>query len=236
MVSAALVLLQMQFGSRNLYRFEIAPALSLPTGELYGWAWWFVIQGVLGLVVPLMILRFGFGQTWANMGLAAGDWKFAGSIALFYVPLVVVGTWILSDNPSFQENYPHLRAASRNWTTFLIYELLFLFYWIGWEYLWRGFVLFGTKQVLGVYAILVQALPFAVLHYAKPFPEAMLSLLGGIALGVLVWRSRSFWIAVPIHWLQMFLLDLFSTLRIRSGVAGWDPGAALEIIRQLTAS
>ena len=31
-------------------------------------------------------------------------------------------------------------------------------------------MLFGTKQVLGVYAILVQALPFAVLHYAKPFP------------------------------------------------------------------
>jgi len=224
----------MHFGSRNLYRLEIAPALSLPPDQLYAWAWWFVMQGVLGFVVPVLLLRYVFALSGTDMGLGAGDWKFAGTIALIYIPLVFAGTWVLSDSIAFQENYPHLKAASQNWNTFLVYELLFLFYWIGWEYLWRGFVLFGTKRVLGVYAIFVQALPFAVLHYAKPFPEAMLSLVGGIALGALVWRSNSFWIAVPIHWLQMFLLDLFSTLRIRSGVSGWDPGAALDILRHLS--
>ena len=233
-VSAALVLFQMKFGSRNLYRFDIAPALALPSDELFAWAWWFVIQGFFGFVIPVLLLRYVFSQSPAEMGLGLGDWKFAGTVALFYIPVVLAGTWVLSDNIAFQDNYPHLDAASQNWNTFLIYEFLFIFYWIGWEYLWRGFVLFGTRRVFGVYAILIQALPFAVLHYAKPFPEAILSLAGGIALGALVWRSNSFWIAVPIHWVQMFSLDLFSTLRIRSVVSGWDPGAALEIIRKLT--
>ena len=92
---------------------------------------------------------------------------------------------------------------------------------MGWEYLWRGFVLFGTAPTLGLYAIFVQALPFAALHVTKPWPEALLSIVGGIALGALVWRCRSFWIAVPIHAAQMMLLDFWSALRIRTGASGW---------------
>jgi len=43
---------------------------------------------------------------------------------------------------------------------------------------------------------------------------------GGLALGALVWRCRSFWIAVPIHAVQMLILDLWCSLRSRSGVTG----------------
>lgn len=225
----------MRFGARSLYRFDIAPVLSLPATEIYAWGWWFLIQAFLGFMIPVLLLRFAFSMSFVEMGLGLGDWKFAGTIGLFYVPLVLVGTWILSDGMVFQENYPHLEAAKRNWSTFVVYEMLFLFYWIGWEYLWRGFILFGTKHALGLSAIFVQAVPFAVLHYTKPLPEALLSVLGGIALGALVWRSRAFWIAVPIHWIQMVSLDLFSTLRIRSGVSGWDPAAMLEIVKHFTA-
>ena len=62
--------------------------------------------------------------------------------------------------------------------------------------------------------------PFALLHAQKPAAEAYLSVLGGIALGALVWRCRSFWIAVPIHAAQMLVLDLWCTLRLRSGAEG----------------
>jgi CAAX protease family protein len=230
-VSAVLVLLQMKFGSRRLFRTDIAPILSLPASDLFAWGWWFVMQGTLGFVLPVLILKFGFSQTREQMGLGLGDWKFAGTIAALYVPVVLIGTWVLSDGPAFQQNYPHLQEAANSWQTFFVYESLFLFYWIGWEYLWRGFVLFGTRKSLGFYAIFVQALPFAVLHYAKPLPEALLSVVGGIVLGALVWRTGSFWIAVPIHWIQMFSLDLFSTLRIRSGISGYGLSALIDTIR-----
>lgn len=232
-MTAVLVILQMKFGSRRLFKTELAEAFSLPATDLFAWGWWFVMQGTLGFVVPVLILKYGFSLTRDQMGLGAGDWKFAGFVAALYIPVVLVGTWILSDGQAFQDNYPHLKEATTSWQTFLIYQALFLFYWIGWEYLWRGFVLFGTKHTLGFYAIFVQALPFAVLHYAKPFPEAMLSIVGGILLGALVWRSGSFWIAVPIHWVQMFALDLFSTLRIRTGVSGWGFAALLDLIKTI---
>lgn len=232
-MSAVLVILQMKFGSRRLFKTELATVLSLPATDLFAWGWWFTLQGALGFVVPILILKYGFSMTRNQMGLGAGDWKFAVSVAALYIPIVLVGTWILSDGQAFQENYPHLKEATTSWKAFFIYEALFLFYWIGWEYLWRGFVLFGTKHTLGLYAIFVQALPFAVLHYAKPFPEAMLSIVGGILLGALVWRSRSFWIAVPIHWVQMLALDLFSTLRIRSGVSGWGFSSLMDLLKSV---
>jgi hypothetical protein len=234
-VSAVLVLLQMRFGSRTFYRLEVATALSISADELHAWGWWFGVQGILGFLIPVFLLRVVSRLSAAEMGLGLGDWRFASTIALVYVPLVLVGTWILSDGTGFQQNYPHLQVAAHDWNAFLVYEALFLFYWIGWEYLWRGFVLFGTRHVLGYYAIFVQALPFAVLHYAKPLPEALLSVVGGVALGALVWRSRSFWIAVPVHWMQMVALDLFCSLRIRTGVSGWGLNAVAEIMRHLTA-
>lgn len=191
------------------------------------------MQGVLGFVLPAVGLWWFFSNDLASLGLGAGDWRLATILAALYLPLVAIGTWVLSDGGAFQAQYPHYSPAAENWNTFLLYEALFLFYWLGWEYLWRGFVLFGTAPTLGLYAIFVQALPFAALHVSKPWPEALLSIVGGIALGALVWRCRSFWIAVPIHAAQMMLLDLWCTLRIRTEVSGVGLEALLDLFARL---
>lgn len=224
-VAALVVILQMQFGDRRLFRMEIAPALGVGNPGLWSWGWWFGMQGILGFVLPVLLLKFGFGRSLQEMGLGKGDSRLAWQITAVYLPLVIVGTWILSAGSDFQAEYPHYAPAAHNWRYFAIYEGLFLFYWVGWEYLWRGFVLFGTRHTFGVYAIFVQAMPFAILHMNKPLPEALLSIVGGVALGALVWRTRAFWIAVPIHAAQMLILDFWATLRIRSGGSsglGWE--------------
>ena len=138
---------------------------------------------------------------------------------------------MLSNGADFQAQYPHYDGAETQWSVFLLYEALFLFYWIGWEYLWRGFVLFGTAPAFGLGAIVVQMVPFAILHAEKPVAEAYLSVLGGLALGALVWRCRSFWIAVPIHAFQMLALDFWCTLRARSGASGIGFDALMEALR-----
>jgi hypothetical protein len=219
--STLLVLLQLQIGDRRVYRDALASLLPFEDPELGAWAWWFGTQGITGFVIPALILLVAFRWRPAEAGLGLGDWRLASALALAYVPLVLVGTWVLSDGEAFRAQYPHYIAAQFDWNAFLIYEALFLFYWVGWEYLWRGFVLFGTAPALGApLAIVAQTVPFAILHADKPAAEAYLSVLGGLALGALVWRCRSFWIAVPIHAVQMLALDFFSTLRARSGAAG----------------
>lgn len=200
---------------------------------LAAWSWWFSFQGFTGFVLPVFFLLVLFRMKPRDAGLSLGDWRFGLTISLLYLPLVIVGTWVLSDGAAFQRSYPHLGQAANDWSVFLIYELLFLFYWIGWEYLWRGYVLFGTARTFGVYAIFIQAIPFAVLHVDKPAAEAVLSVLGGIALGAVVWRCRSFWYAVPVHAFQMLAIDFWCTLRIRTGVEGKGISALLEIFEKL---
>jgi uncharacterized protein len=230
-----LVLLHLQVGNRQVYRGVLDNVLGFEAVEFGAWAWWFGMQGVLGFVVPALILLVGFRWTPGQAGLGLGDWRLASALALAYIPLVVVGTWVLSDGAGFQAQYPHYVAAKFDWGVFLGYEALFLFYWIGWEYLWRGFVLFGTAPAVGApLAIVIQTVPFAILHAQKPPAEAYLSVLGGLALGALVWRCRSFWIAVPIHAVQMLSLDLWATLRARSGATGIGLDALAAALRGIT--
>ncbi len=231
--AALMVVLQFNLGDRNLFYQHFASVVPRSWHGLGSWGWWFGMQGLLGFVLPAVALRLFFSNDLEDIGLSPGNWRLATLIAALYLPLVAVGTWVLSDGAAFQEQYPHHAPAARNWNTFLIYEALFLFYWMGWEYLWRGFVLFGTAPTLGLYAIFVQALPFAALHVSKPWPEALLSIAGGVFLGALVWRCRSFWIAVPIHAAQMMLLDLWCTLRVRTGVSGIGLDALGQIVSNL---
>lgn len=232
--AAVAVILQFNLGDRALFREHLASGFPENWQGLASWGWWFGLQGLMGFVIPAAALRFLFSNTSTEMGLGLGDWRFALLIATLYLPFVAVGTWVLSDGAAFQAQYPHFAPAAQDWGVFLIYEALFLFYWLGWEYLWRGFVLFGTAPTLGLYAIFVQALPFAALHFNKPWPEALLSIVGGIALGALVWRCRSFWIAVPIHAAQMMLLDLWSTLRQRTGVSGISLDSLFDVFVQVS--
>jgi uncharacterized protein len=229
-VSVVLIIVQVTLGDRQLFNERLAQYVNPDWAGVLSWGWWFAVQGLTGFVLPVFFLLVLFKRKPGEIGLGLGDWRLATLLAGIYIPLVVIGTWILSDDPDFRAIYPHYQPAAYDWRYFAVYELLFLFYWIGWEYLWRGFLLFGTAATFGLYSIFIQMIPFAILHFNKPPAEAFLSIAGGLALGALVWRCRSFWIAVPIHAAQMLILDFWCTLRIRTGISGIGPDALVKIV------
>lgn len=229
LLAVLLVFVQVSIGSKSFFRSEFGSLVHREQRELFAWGWWFSMQGITGFVLPVLLLMLVFKRKPAEIGIGKGDWRLATVLALLYLPFVIAGTWVLSDRADFQAAYPHLRMAIDDWGVFAVYQLLFVFYWIGWEYLWRGFVLFGTAHTFGIYAIVVQTVPFALLHVDKPMPEAVLSVVGGLVLGAVVWRCRSFWIAVPIHAVQMLLIDFFCAVRLRNGINGVGLEAILRL-------
>jgi len=103
-----------------------------------------------------------------------------------------------------------------NLKALLYYELAMGFYMFCWEFFFRGFLLFGLqKSILKTWgAVIVQALIFALLHWSyvkdasKPPVEVLSAIPGGIILGILALRTRSFVYGFLAHWAISLTLDL----------------------------
>lgn len=81
----------------------------------------------------------------------------------------------------------------------LRYSLEISAYLFAWEFLFRGFLLFGLKEKLKEASVLVQMVPFALLHFGKPEIETISTILMGLYLGYIAYRGKSYWPAYIIH-------------------------------------
>ena len=79
-----------------------------------------------------------------------------------------------------------------------------------WEFVFRGFLLFALVRIAGPYAILLQAVPFTLMHFAKPEVETLSCIFGGSAFGYIAWRTRSFFYPFLIHTYLMVLVVLLA--------------------------
>jgi hypothetical protein len=122
--------------------------------------------------------------------------------------------WVVSSTPDFAKAYPQGGSqVSESLGIFLLYELSILIYMLGWDFLWRGYMLFGLKAKFGYYSIFIQMIPFFILHKGKPELELLGSIIAGLAMGIQAWRSNSFVYSWILHWLIMFCIDSISILR-----------------------
>jgi membrane protease YdiL (CAAX protease family) len=198
--------------------------------DLYQYIYWFGSEFILYFLLLIPVIAFIHRRPFREFGMGAGDWRFGLRLSLYFFLIMLPILWIASASPAFQQVYPHSAIVRTDWTLFLIYETAFILYFIGWEFVWRGYMLFGLLPHTGAtVAVLAQMIPFVILHYGKPMPETFGAIAAGIALGALAVRTRSFWYAVLIHWSVMFTIDFLATMRFRSGVQGIGPDALRDI-------
>ena len=156
---------------------------------------WIVMVLILAVVVSLPSLHAQFQQQYLYSRLSR--------------PMEGVG-------PPFTPSFINPTLGHVNLKALLYYELAMGFYMFCWEFFFRGFLLFGLqKSRLGAWgAVIVQALLFALLHWsyvpgaAKPPVEVLSALPGGLILGVLALRTRSFVYGFLAHWAISLTLDI----------------------------
>jgi uncharacterized protein len=182
-----------------------------PTHELGSYYWWFGSSFVLYLVIPCAWTKaFGPHQL-GELGFGLGNRRLGLAISGGFLAIMIPVVLVASRFQAFHDEYPLCKEALGSRATFFTYEVGYALYFIAWEFLFRGYLLQGLKHRLGGgMAVLMQTLPFALMHSGKPEAEAYGSIVAGLALGVLALQTGSFWYGAGIHGVIAVTMDLVS--------------------------
>ncbi|HQY21810.1 MAG TPA: CPBP family intramembrane metalloprotease [Ignavibacteria bacterium] len=212
---AIIIFLSIALASPNFYYQNVGK------DRLLSRIYWFLTDGSIMFLLPLLSIKFIFKENLKEYGFTWGDKKFGFITSGIFLIAMLITVWIVSGSPDFASAYPQGGSrVSESFGMFIIYELCILVYMLGWEFMWRGYTLFGLKPKFGYYSVFIQMIPFFILHKGKPELELFASIFAGLILGVQALRSGSFLYAWILHWLVMLSIDSISVLRSGKNIYG----------------
>ncbi len=186
---------------------------ALPGKPIQPYLYWFASSAVLYGLIPLGAVLLLPGERLRDFGVGLGDWKVGLGIAAVFFLVMLPLVALVSHTGAFEHTYPLCQGALKSWGLFAAYEVGYVLYFIAWEWLFRGFLLFGMYERIRGHAIWVTLIPFALMHVGKPEAEAFGAIVAAIALAVLAIRTRSFWWGALLHASVAFTMDLIIALR-----------------------
>jgi membrane protease YdiL (CAAX protease family) len=155
---------------------------------------------ILFLFIPFLAVVLIFRENPKKYGFTLGDWKLGIAFTLAGILLMTPVIYYLGHGDSATQKYYGSMVNGLPWTTFLNL--------IGWEFFFRGWILFGYARKFGHEALWLQAVPFALAHIGKPEIETLSTIFGGFAFGWIAWRTKSFLYPFLIHWYISTLIIL----------------------------
>lgn len=174
--------------------------------------WQFFLFFFLLGILPFSIIIWIFRDRPYAFGLGLGDWKKGLSTAVILIPLLILPlAWFAAQLPEVRAEYPLAKSLFSRGPLFWQYSLAYIvFYYITWEFYFRGFLLFGLAKAYGpAAAILIQTISSCLVHLGKPEGETLGSIVAGILFGLLALRTGSIWYGWLIHLSLGVLTDFF---------------------------
>jgi len=171
------------------------------------WVLWIVISFVVIPVIAMLCTRSKLLRE-CNLsfrGLVQHFWIYVGLFVAVF-PLI----WLVSQTSNFYTYYPMYQDAGRSWRDLLMWEGMYAVQFIALEFFFRGFLVGGLSPTIGVLSVPVSVMPYMMLHFTKPAPEAAASVVAGLVLGWLAWKYKSIWGGVCIHCAVAVSMDLLA--------------------------
>ncbi len=147
-----------------------------------------VYYAILPIFTILIILR----KNPLDFGLRFGDYKlwsfYVAITVVIAIPVLYIGSLFSSVGQYYTKPFDYYSFFTQ------IFPSLF-----AWEYLLRGFILFGLKERFKEASILIQMVPFVLNHIGEPEIKILMCIPMGLWLGYIAYRGKSFWPAFIIH-------------------------------------
>ena len=165
------------------------------------WLSSFIYFAVLPMLVIVLVLR----KNPLDFGLRSGNIRIWG----FYVLVICLASAAILYASSYSltlQNY--YRMNNFKLPGYFLTSCVSL---SASEFIYRGFLLFGLKEKFKEGSILLQMIPFALLHLAKPELETISTVITGILFGYVAYRGKSYWPAFIIHlFINIFFVALIN--------------------------
>lgn len=174
--------------------------------------WWAGTQIVFYLAVPMLVMAaIGVRPNelgWRIRGTAS-HWKVYAGILAVALPFVIAASF----SAEFQERYPLYeiyRGQSHAWRDLSVWWPFYVMQFVAIESFFRGFLVLGLGKRIGAVSVLVATIPYMMIHLVKPPAEAAASIVGGLVMGTLAWRTKSIWWGVGVHVTVAAVMDVMS--------------------------
>lgn len=193
---------------------DIGEEAARPTANnLYSLLWWVTVSVTFYFVIPALWVKCVQKRNLSEIGLAfraeQGFLKLLAACIAVMLPLV----YMMSLTSSFSAKYPFLKVYNDDpylSTTLLVWELVYFLQFFGLEFFFRGFLVHSLKPTLGAYSILVMTVPYTMIHFQKPFPEALAAIIAGLFLGWISYKNGTIWLGLILHCTVAFSMDILA--------------------------
>jgi len=182
-----------------------------PDRRIYQRIWWAGARVIGYGVLPLLVVKLVLRGKLADYGFKGTGRSQAG---VYFFLFVVVAPFIFaaSFGKAFQAKYPYykLQPGESPWPRLAQWEILYASQFLALELFFRGFLIQGLRKEIGYFAVLVPIIPYTTIHFGKPLPETIGSIVTGLVLGTMALKTRSIWGGAAIHVTVAVSMDLLS--------------------------
>jgi len=197
---AVLYTLRRYLGSTDFFIFYLNRSSfftdAQASAQYYNWG----LSFVLFCLVPVAIVKLWFREKLGDYGVLIKKPLISIFITLLGIVVVTPAIYIGSKMPEFISIYPVVYNAGETPLLFLKSSVFYFLFYIGYEFIFRGFLFMGIKEDIGMWkALSVSLLATVLIHVTKPMTEMTLSILIGLIFPIIVNRLKSIWPVIIIH-------------------------------------
>ena len=172
--------------------------------------WWGFASTVLRVGIPLAVIVFVLRRRPVEFGFRLkGIARHLPPYIAMYLLMLPVLLWA-SRWESFQNYYPFYKQANELGWGLVLYEFGYGLQFVGLEAFFRGFLTFGLYRRFGWLAVPMMTVPYTMIHFAKPMPEATAAIIAGLILGTMAIRSKSFVPGIMLHVAVAYTMDFLT--------------------------
>ena len=190
-------------------------AVSPTDNNLYSLVWWVFVSVFFYIVVPAIVVSFIQKRNLSEIGLSFRIEQGFLKLLVLCIAVMLPLVYLMSLTAGFSAKYPFLKVYNGDpyiGPVLVIWELIYFVQFLGLEFFFRGFLVHSLKPSLGLYSVIVMTVPYTMIHFQKPMPEAFAAICAGLFLGWLSCKNGNIWMGLILHCTVAFSMDILALL------------------------